>query len=176
MLANRIRMSGAGIGEIEYILATDDDFSGTSNGSFRYIGTDEYVEIPHVIKGVNVTRYNDMFNGTSVRGVASTNKNVTNVTYMFRGTTGTSLNLSNFDTSSITDMSNMFTGSNATSLDLGSFDTSNVTNMSSMFRNATTTAGYARTQADADKFNSTDYKPAVLTFVVKPQGWSELSG
>ena len=201
MLANRIRMSGAGIGEIEYILATDDDFSGTSNGNFRYIGTDEYVEIPHVIKGVNVTRYNDMFNGTSVRGVASTNKNVTNVTYMFRGTTGTSLNLSSFDTSNVTNMSSMFYSSKATSLDLSSFDTSNVTNMSSMlrsttatsidlssfdtsnvtnmssmFRNATTTAGYARTQAAADKFNSTDYKPAVLTFVVKPQGWSELSG
>lgn len=42
---------------------------------------------------------------------------------------------SNFDTSNITDMSYMFRGSNASIIDLSGFDTSNVTNMSDMFYN-----------------------------------------
>ena len=204
-------------GVIEYVLATDDDFSGETNGSFRYIGTDEYVEIPHVIKGVNVTNYDSMFRGTSVKGVLSTNKNVTNMRWMFADSEATSLDLRNFDTSSVTDMSAMFVFSQATSLDLRNFDTSSVTNMSAMFRNSETTSldlssfdtsrvtnmnqmlqnnkatsldlssfdtssvtsmnvmfsdsqttiGYARTQADADKFNSSSYKPDGLTFTVK---------
>src|SRR5699024_5981428 len=87
------------------------DFSGTSNGSFRYIGTDEYVIIPHRIKGVNVTSYNNMFSGSSVKGVASTNKNVTNMSRMFFISEATSLDLSNFDTSNVTNMSYMFTNS-----------------------------------------------------------------
>jgi len=46
----------------------------------------------------------------------------------------TSLNVSNFDTSSVTDMSDMFRGCNSLiSLDVRSFDTSNTTNMSGMF-------------------------------------------
>ena len=51
--------------------------------------------------------------------------------------------------------------------DLSSFDTSNVTDMGNMFYKCETTVGYARTQADADKFNSSDGKPSGLTFVVK---------
>ena len=210
----------------KYVLATDDDFSGTSNGNFRYIGTDEYVAIPRIIKGVNVTSYASMFRDASVREVASNNKNVTSMFGMFRGSKATRLDLSSFDTSSVTSMREMFFGSQATNidlssfntskvknmsymfqsskvtsldlssfdtssvtnmammfylsqatiLDLSSFDTRNVTNMSSMFQGSQATIGYARTQADADKFNSTESKPAVLTFVVKPQGWSELSG
>ena len=115
----------------------------TSDESFRYIGTDEYVEIPHVIKGVNVTSYSSMFIDTSVRGVASTNKNVTRMDYMFRN-------------------------SQATSLDLSSFNTSSITDMTSTFSNSQATAVYARTQADADNFNSSSSKPAGLAFVVKP--------
>ncbi len=42
-------------------LATDADFSGDTNGTFKYIGTTKCVEIPHVIKGVNVTSYYEMF-------------------------------------------------------------------------------------------------------------------
>ena len=95
---------------------------------------------------------------------------------MFQSSKVTSLDLSSFDTSSVTNMAMMFYLSQATILDLSSFDTRNVTNMSSMFQGSQATIGYARTQADADKFNSTESKPAVLTFVVKPQGWSELSG
>lgn len=61
----------------------------------------------------------------------------------------------------------MFTYSQATSLDLSSFDTSSVTNMMTMFYLSQATTGYARTQADADKFNSSSNKPAGLVFVVK---------
>lgn len=128
--------------EVEWVLATDSDFSGDYDGLFRYIGTDKYVIIPHVIKGVNITLYNSMFINTSVMGVESTNKNVTNTTAMFYG-------------------------SQATSLDLSSFDASNVTTMNNMFRNSKATIGYARTQADADRFNSSSSKPSTLNFVVK---------
>ena len=36
-----------------------------------------------------------------------------------------------------------------------------------MSSGASATTGYARTQADADKFNSSEDKPSTLTFVVK---------
>ena len=93
--------------------------------------------------------------------------NVTEMYGMFRGSKSTSLDLSSFDTSKVTDMSTMFYHSAATSLDLSSFDTSNVTGMYGMFSGASATTGYARTQADADKFNSSSNKPSTLTFVVK---------
>ncbi len=61
----------------------------------------------------------------------------------------------------------MFRDSQATTLDLSSFDTSNVTNMGDMFLSSQATTGYARTQTDADNFNSSSNKPSALTFVVK---------
>jgi surface protein len=61
----------------------------------------------------------------------------------------------------------MFYNSRATTLDLSSFDTSSVTNMNSMFRDSRATTGYARTQADADRFNNSSNKPSALVFVVK---------
>lgn len=64
-------------------------------------------------------------------------------------------------------MSNMFRSSQATSLDLSSFDTSSVTNMMNMFYNCVADPRYARTQADADKFNSTSAYSGVQ-FTLKP--------
>ena len=96
---------------------------------------------------------------------------VTDMNNMFRHSQATSLDLSSFDTSSVTNMSYMFYSSQATSLDLSSFDTSSVNsmnNMNNMFRHSQATTGYARTQTDADKFNSSSAKPAGLVFVVKP--------
>ena len=63
----------------------------------------------------------------------------------------------------------MFYKSQATKLDLSSFDTSSVTNMNSMFSGALTTVGYARTQADAGKFNDASITniPDTLRFIVK---------
>ena len=40
--------------------------------------------------------------------------------------------------------------------------------MNNMFNNSSAITGYARTQADADKFNASSGKPPGLTFVVKP--------
>ena len=194
MLADRVRMATFKDSLPKgYVLATDDDFSGTYNGAFRYIGSDLKIVIPNRIKGIAVTSYDSMFFGSSVIGVVSNNPNITNMDYMFRESQGTSLDLSNFDTSYVTDMRGMFFGSQATSLDLSSFNTSNVTDMWGMFGNsqATTldlssfntsnvtdmdymffgsqaTSGFARTQADADRFNATSLKPAGLTFIVKP--------
>ena len=77
------------------------------------------------------------------------------------------IDLSSFDTSNVTNMERMFYFSKATTLDLSSFDTSNVTNMEKMFYNSKATTGYARTQADADKFNASSGKPTNLNFIVK---------
>ena len=96
---------------------------------------------------------------------------VTNMRWMFRDCSGlTSLNVTNFDTSSVTDMYGMFWGcSRLTSLDLSSFDTSSVTNMRWMFDECyLLSTVYARTQADADKFNSSTDKPSNVNFIVKP--------
>ena len=87
---------------------------------------------------------------------------------MFWSSQATTLDLSSFDTSNVTDMSSMFRASqHTTTLDLSSFDTSNAKSMGSMFSASSATIGYARTQADADKFNSSSNKPSTLNFVVK---------
>ena len=137
MLANRVRMAtfkdSLFIPE-GYVLATDDDFSGTTDGSFRYIGSDLKIVIPNRIKGIEVTSYNSMFSDSSVIGVVSYNKNVTDMSYMFQNSKAITLDLSIFDTSNVTSMYNMFRGcSELTSLDLSSFDTSSVTSMGGMF-------------------------------------------
>ena len=129
----RIKSSGAPT----YITATDSDFSGTTNHNFKYIGSYKYVTIPHVIKGVNVTSYRSMFEGvqtTDLRGVKSTNPNVTDMQYMFKDNNSFVLDLSNLNTSGVLYMNYMFQGSRAKNLDLTGFDTSNVTGMRSMFK------------------------------------------
>ena len=99
------------------------------------------------------------------------NKNLTSIRYMFSGVSkygATAVKRVVLGKNSVTDMSYMFYGSKATSLDLSSFDTSSVTDMFYMFYFSETTIGYARTQADADNFNSSRGKPSGLVFVVKP--------
>ena len=53
---------------VQYELATDADFVGSVNGSFRYNGLSQYVVIPETIKGVKVTSYKDMFRDSGVKG------------------------------------------------------------------------------------------------------------
>jgi surface protein len=149
-----------------YVLATDADFSGDSDGNFLYIGTADYVVIPDTIKGVAVTSYANMFMFSSVKGVISTNPNVTTMDGMFQSTSSTSLQL-DIDTSNVTRMVSTFENSAATVLDLSSFDTSKVTTMFSTFSGSSATVGYAKSQSDADKYNASFDKPAALTFVVK---------
>ncbi len=142
MLADRVRMrfldtepSPEDIADENCKVATDADFGGDADGSFRYIGTATSLVIPHVIKGVKVTSYADMFEMSDVTEVRSNNPNITNMSYMFTFSRSSSLDLSIFDTSNVTNMRNMFYNCRElTSLDLSSFDTSNVTTMFAMFR------------------------------------------
>ena len=174
MLASRVRMATFKDSPFipEVYLAQDSDF-GKFNNRLAYRGSELEIEIPHIIQGVEITSYAYMFYGsggyvaTPVTRVVSTNKDITNMSYMFSFSQATSLDLSNFDTSNVTNMVNMFAYSQATSLDLSSFDTSKVTNMSTMFYGSVATIGYARTQTDANKFNASSSKPSGLVFVVK---------
>ncbi len=93
--------------------------------------------------------------------------NVTDMRVMFSDSQVITLDLRSFVTSNVTNMHQMFDGSQATSLDLSSFDTSSVISMDFMFAGSQATTGYARTLADANRFNSSIYKPAGLTFIVK---------
>ena len=117
-----------------------------------------------------VTDMSDMFYGSQATTLDLSNfdtSNVTSMSSMFYKSQATTLNLSSFDTSKVTSMSEMFGHSKTSVLDLSSFDTSRVTNMTWMFSSSQATIGYARTQADADKLNSSSNKPARLTFTVK---------
>ena len=136
--------------EDDTYLATDADFewvpevyytsyeavNETEKGYYYYIGNEREVKIPHEINGHPMTNYYNMFHHTSVKKVVSTNPNITSMHTMFWMSFNTSLDLSNFDTSSVKSMDQMFVGARAKTLDLSKFNTSNVTNMSSMFRGA----------------------------------------
>lgn len=117
-----------------------------------------------------VTNMSGMFSGSKATSIDVTSfdtSNVTDMSSMFSDVAVTELDLSSFDTSKVTDMRNMFLGYKGEILDLSSFDTSKVTvaNMRNMFANTSATIGYARTQADADKFNASEGKPSGLTFI-----------
>ena len=117
-----------------------------------------------------LTNMSSMFENSAAKSLdlnSFDTSKVTNMGGMFAGSEATSLDLSSFDTNNVTNMRQMFYSSDATSLDLSSFDTSKVTDMSEMFAYSAVRTGYARTQADADKFNSSSNKPSALTFVVK---------
>lgn len=175
--------------EPKYRLANDEDFIGTINGSFKYVGESRYIEMPISIRGTNLTSYKGMFAGTSVRGVISDNENIVDMSAMFKGNTseeldvssintvnvknmsgmfeGTSageLNLKGFLTDSVTDMSNMFKDSSVKILDLGNFDLSNVENVQGMFLGATADRGYVRTEDDLNVVNASEGKPEKLVF------------
>ncbi len=121
----------------------------------------------------NVTNMSRMFYNIKIRNIDLSHFdtiNVTNMSYMFYNMPIVSLDLSGFDTSNVTNMSYMFSGNNNLySLDLSSFDTSKVTSTDNMFYNTyTLTNAYARTQADADRLNSSPNKASNVNFIVKP--------
>ena len=170
-----------------YVQTTIADFN--ANGD--YIGAEEYIILPadkpsgYKIVNLNVkgvATNGDYLTDTSYMFYGNNSlyleldyldtSNVTNMRHMFNSSQATTLDLSSFDTSIVTDMDNMFRDSQVTPLDLSSFDTSSVTDMRYMFQwymfeNSQAITGYARTQADADNFNSSSGKPSTLTFVVK---------
>ena len=149
-------LSTPGIPE-RYVQTTTADF----NASGDYIGTEEYIILPEdKPSGYKIVNLN-------VKGVATNGDYVTNMGNMFYGNNSLYLELDYLNTSNVTNMNSMFRDYQATTLDLSSFNTSNVTNINSMFRGSQATIGYARTQTDADNFNSSSGKPSTLTFVVK---------
>ena len=156
--------------------ATSLDLSNFDTSNVTNMSSMFYSSAATEIKGLDkfdtskVTTMQYMFASSKTTSLDLSNfdtGNVTNMSNMFNQSAVISLDLSNFNTSKVTNMSWMFFLSKATTLDLSSFDTSNVTNMYGMFMKAMTITGYARTQADADKFNASSEKPSGLTFVVK---------
>ena len=118
----------------------------------------------------NVTNMEGMFANSKMESLNLSNFNtssVKNMKNMFNGSKATSLNLLNFVTSNVTNMESMFANTIVSTLDLSSFDTSKVTNVNGMFTNCIATTGYARIQADADKFNASSGKPSTLIFTIK---------
>ena len=122
----------------------------------------------------NITDMIEMFGGCwnlkSLDVSGFDTSKVTNMRNMFDNCSSlTNLDLSSFDTSNVTNMSLMFYKcTNLTSLDASSWDTSGITNISQMFNGCTSlTTAYGRTQADCDKLNSSDYKPANVNFIIK---------
>ncbi len=67
---------------------------------------------------------------------------------MFKSTQTASIDVSSFDTSNVIDMQDMFFRSSAKTLDLSNFNTSNVTDMSGMFANSDVTS------IDVSSFNT----------------------
>ena len=119
----------------------------------------------------NVTSMHQMFafTGATILGLSNFDtSNVTSMSYMFQEFRATTLDLSSFDTSKVTSMEGMFGYANIEILDLSSFDMSNVNNYYEMFMETQATTAYARTQADADKFNNADITGiSGFTFQVK---------
>lgn len=92
--------------------------------------------------------------------------NAINMYAMFQAAKATTLKL-NFNTSKTEQMGYMFYQSKVAALDLSSFQVIKGAVTDYMFEDSAITTAYARTQADADKLNSTGNKPVGLTFVVK---------
>ena len=149
-------------------VATKGDYLTDAYRMFRN-NPNLYLELDYLDTS-NVTDMEGMFaysQATTLDLSSFDTSKVTTMRSMFSGSQATELDLSSFDTSKVTDMSFMFAYSQATTLDLSSFDTSNVTTTNQMFLDSQATTGYARTQADADRFNDSANKPNTLTFVVK---------
>ena len=149
-------------------VATKGDYLTDASYMFRN-NNSLYLELDYLDTSQVIDLY-QMFRDSQATSLDLSNFNTSNVIkmrFMFHSAQATTLDLSSFDTRNVTDMGYMFVRSQASTLDLSSFDTSNVTDMLGMFLGAQTTTGYARTQAEADRFNSSSNKPSTLNFVIK---------
>ncbi|CAJ1193245.1 hypothetical protein CPR19088_GLDEOEPO_00454 [Companilactobacillus paralimentarius] len=128
---------------IDTSLANHIFFPKDSSGMFSGLGNKEEFFRPEYLPTLNFSKVDT--------------SNVTNMSYMFSGTTVNELDLSSFDTSKVTDMSGMFDTVETSALNLSSFDTSNVTNMADMFSSVNygnATLGLAVTALDLSNFNT----------------------
>lgn len=111
-----------------YVLATDEDFSGTKNGEFVYTGSDEYVIIPYRIKGVVVRSAKGMFKNKPVLGVASYSPLIYDWTeaFSYAGVQGQPLELNYLDMSGAANLTEILSNCKAGTLDLSSWNTNHV--------------------------------------------------
>ena len=108
-------------------------------GGYFYGASNLKITATDILNTVGTTNMSSAFRESGVDTVPSMNSwnmsNVTNMSYMFFGTTFNQ-NIGNWNTASTTDMSWMFTNNNSFNQNIGSWNTSNVTTMSSMFYSA----------------------------------------
>ena len=150
-----------------------EEYGGSSTGYGMFQGS----KINNLILGgkftsSNVSNMRNMFEGATIENINQVlqyldTSNVKFMTGMFSGNRATALDLSTFNTSKVINMNAMFAYSKAGILDLSFFDMSSVTNTELMFRGAISTTGYARTESDRVKLNTSSNKPAGLVFSVK---------
>ena len=146
-----------------YHLATDSEFSGTTDGNFRYIGTDKFMIIPEVIKEVTITSTELLRTGQDGDylaniGVALLNTNIVNMDSLFYYALANTIEVTYLNTSSVTNMAGMFIEcSRQTSLDLSTFDTSNVLDMNWMFGDNNNLASLDVSNFDTSKVTNMEY-------------------
>lgn len=150
-----------------YVMPTDGDFSGTTNGTFQYIGTDEYVIIPNVIKGVVITKTNKMFKEKAISGVANLDDNIVDATNMFHNSPSTGhLELCYFSFANLEYAESMFRGSKFSSLDLDGFEAPNISKNNNGIGNMFYFAQNL-TEIDISKFNTTRLNVGFITNTFK---------
>ncbi|MBQ3307995.1 MAG: BspA family leucine-rich repeat surface protein [Bacilli bacterium] len=153
-----------------------------SNFDYSKVTRMDYMfEQDHALKTVNMGNFNAevLENADSMFGQADgiekiifdsiSTPNLKNATRMFYQLPKLKrLDLRGMDTSHVTSMFDMFSGNSALEyLDLSTFETNDSQNMSWMFYGCSSlTTAYAKTQADADRFNASSNKPDNVVFVV----------
>ncbi|MGI6227981.1 MAG: BspA family leucine-rich repeat surface protein, partial [Peptococcales bacterium] len=202
VLAEDSDWAGEADGEFTYIgsnsyVAVPHEIKGVSVTSYESMFRDTAVTGVYS-DNPNITTTKAMLRGTSVEEVLLDTSNVTDMSQMFGQVVADKLDLTKLDTSKVTNYQHMFWGAKVPMLDLSTFDTSSAENVTYMFMQTETneldlssfqlpetadtdfmfgstpvTTGYAKTQEDADRLNSTSGKPEHLTFVVKGGGDEE---
>lgn len=169
-----------------YVLATDDDFEWRTDGHesliyeaenegepghYWYVGDDEYVVIPNEIKGHKMTSYYRLFRyaDDSLKGVMSTNSDVTVMHRMFGNIKSKSLELKYFDVSNVTDLGYFLSSSGLETIDLSHLNIQNHSDIGvgRIFVNSQLKNVYVKNQKDLDLFNTSSFKPDNLVFEIK---------
>lgn len=190
---------GEADGEFHYIgsnsyVAVPHEIKGVSVTSYEGMFKNTHV------KGVysdnpNITTTKAMFRGTAIEEVLLETSNVEDMSQMFGQVEVDELDLTKLNTSKVKNFQHMFWDAKVPKLDLSNFDTSSAETLSYMFMQTVTneldlssfvipetadtdsmfgltpvTTGYAKTQEDADRLNSSIGKPEYLIFTVKGAG------
>ncbi len=110
------------------------------------------------VKCLSAFRGNKLVSGSFITNlVKEYNNTITDLQYLFEGTSVKTLDLSDFDTSNVTNISGMFQECDLIELDLSNFNTSNVTNMSYMFSYCNKLTSINLSSFDTRKVNDLSY-------------------